>query len=68
MTPRTEPTAPPETDTRDGGLDETIEETFPASDPPSTIPDPTPATPPPGSDDTRQARPARRWTDQRPCP
>jgi hypothetical protein len=28
-------------DSRDSGLDETIESSFPASDPPSTIPDPT---------------------------
>jgi hypothetical protein len=36
---------------RDTGLDETIEDTFPASDPPSTIPDPEQA-------DQRQPPPA----------
>jgi hypothetical protein len=45
---------------RESGLDETIEETFPASDPPSTIPDP-----PAPADEPRPApRQARRWTDR----
>ncbi|MEZ5286709.1 MAG: hypothetical protein R2712_18250 [Vicinamibacterales bacterium] len=40
--PKTLPAQPvrPTTDEEEAGLDETIESSFPASDPPSTIPDP----------------------------
>jgi hypothetical protein len=41
----TPPPPPPADAERDSGLDETLRESFPASDPPSTIPDPEPAAP-----------------------
>ena len=37
--------APPRPDSRDAALDDTIESSFPASDPPSSIPDPEPEFP-----------------------
>jgi len=51
------------TPARDGSLDDTLRDSFPANDPPSSIPDPEPTVeqshpaPPPGV-------PRRRWTDR----
>ncbi len=57
-------THPLPTPARDGSLDDTLRDSFPASDPPPSIPDPEPT-----SDQAQQAPPSpgvprRRWTDR----
>jgi hypothetical protein len=59
---KTPPTAP--SPARDHGLDDTLRETFPASDPLSTIPDPEPGDDAPPPRPPPPQVPARRWTDK----
>ncbi len=62
--PRTPSMPPPAS--REAGLDETVEDSFPASDPPSTIPDPLLPDGPPRDEappPPRPETPARRWSD-----
>ena len=62
---KTQPAPPPDA-ARERGLDHPVDDSFPASDPPSTIPDPDEHTEPDAPPPPPPSTPQRRWTDARP--